>query len=222
MAFFAGLIAAMIALVAGEFSDDFNSYPNRHQLHGVNGWRGWANNSAAGAQTTVSFRRSNAKSVDITSTSNLVQPLTATSGKWQVTAWQYIPSSTTGANTYFTLLNTYSDSGTKNWSTQLYFNLTSNLVQDNLSGSVGSVAIVRNQWIPIVVDIDLGSNTQSIYYNSTLVGTVAWNRTGGAAALAALNLRGGAASHVYYDDITVTSTAVTVTVSRWREVTPDE
>ncbi len=221
---FAGLIAGMIALAPGEFSADFDNYANSYQLHGVDGWYAWDNVVAAGALTSTAQRRSLAKSVDITATSDLVKLCTASGGKWQLKAWQYIPTSTTGANTYLILMNTYNANGAKSWSTQMYFNLTNSTVTDNMGGATGSVPLVRNQWVPIVIDIDLDARTQTLYYNSTKVTTVGWNRLGGAAALAAIDLYGSAASHVYYDDISLAKveTSVPVQIMRWREVTPDE
>ncbi len=218
---FTGIIAGLMAMASGDFAADFDSYPNKHQLHGVDGWYAWDNVAAAGAQTSTAERRSLAKSVDITATSDLVKICTATGGKWQLKAWQYIPSSATGENTYLILMNTYNAGGAKSWSTQMYFNLTNSTVSDNMGGATGSVPLVRNQWVPIVIDIDLDARTQTLYYNSTKVTTVGWNRLGGTASIAAIDLYGSKASHVYYDDVSLTG-VVPVTITSWREVTPDE
>ena len=191
---FAGLLAGFMAMSAGNFAEDFDSYPANYQLHGQGGWRGWDNSVAAGAFTTTTYKRSTAKSVDIAGPSDLVQKFTATSGQWQVKVWQFIPANTTGNDTYFILMNTYNDGGAKSWSTQVIFNFSTNLVYDNMGGAVGSVALVRDQWVPIVVDVDLDTKKQTIYYNGTKVTKVDWNRLGGVAAIGATRASVGSGS----------------------------
>ena len=217
------LAAGLLALAGSSFSDNFDSYTANTTTHNYNGWHGWDNASSAEAVVSTSYARSAANSVDCGGTADLVQTFTPTSGRWTLKVWQYVPSSATGS-TYVILMNTYVDNGAKGWSTQLYFDFSANLVYDNMGGASGSGALVKDRWVPIVIDIDLDAKTQTIFYNNTKVTTVGWNRMGGPASFAAVDLYGNTATHVYYDDFTLglTSTTVPVKVTRWREVSSDQ
>ena len=101
-------------------------------------------------------------------------------------------------------MNTYVDGGAKNWSTQVRFDLNRNTVYDDLGGGSNVLPLIRDQWVPITVDIDLDNNTQVISYNSQTLFKGAWTRMGGATlSLAAVNLYGSSASHTYYDDVSL-------------------
>ena len=107
-----GLALAIPTIAGAQFSENFDSYTNGMSLHGVNGWKGWDNNPAATAYATNAQATSSPNSVDITPTSDLVHEFSGyTSGIWNFTAWQYVPSSATGQQ-YFILLNTYADAVT--------------------------------------------------------------------------------------------------------------
>lgn len=208
-----------------ESAESFENYAITSPLSNIGGWAPWDNNPAANAYPSTSFARTGAQSIDITQTSDAVRSLSITSGTWTITAYQYIPSSTTGSDHYFILLNTYNPGGTKFWSTQVRFRLTNNTVSDNLPGGRGTVTsrtLVRNQWVPIVVTIDLEMNRQTVTYNGQAVLTAPWVRFGGTSALAAINLYGSSASHVYYDDIQVVRSGSTapITITSWKQVAP--
>ena len=97
-------------------------------MHGQGGWKGWANDPAAGARTSSIQARSAPNSVDILGASDLVHEYSGySSGSWVYTAWQYVPTDYTGQS-YFILLNTYVDVGTNNWSVQVQFDAGTNLV----------------------------------------------------------------------------------------------
>ncbi len=183
--------------------EGFQGYAPGTALNNVGGWRLWDNNPAVVAYTTNTLARNGGLSCDILAPSDVVHIYTPTSGRWLYTAWQYIPSSTTGTDTYFILMNTYNANGAKYWSTQVRFVLGSNQLYDNLVGGVtGNVlTIVRDAWVLISVDIDLDAGTQTVRYNDQLLYTASWNRLGGVRAFAAVDLYGSSASHVYYDDI---------------------
>ncbi|HOZ38192.1 MAG TPA: hypothetical protein PLH64_05520 [Anaerolineaceae bacterium] len=111
------------------WSDDFDSYPTGVSLHGLGGWKGWGNDPAFTAFTTSAHAHSSPNSVNILGTADLVHEYSGyTTGRWVYTAWQYIPSAFTGQS-YFILLNQYDDAGTtSNWSVQVYFDGSTNLV----------------------------------------------------------------------------------------------
>lgn len=215
-----GSIVCSIALagacqIASAQSLMFDEYAPGTAMHGVDGWRGWDNDPASGAATSALFAHSGTNSLAIRgsasgATSDLVREYNLTSGQWQFTAWQYIPSGATG-DTYFILMDRYKakvngnkDHGDKHWATQIRFDLANNLVQDTLFGTFGSLPVVRDQWVPIRVDIDLDANSQAIWYNDQHLTTLAWNRyAGGTMKLQALDLFGSTTSTVYYDDVGV-------------------
>jgi hypothetical protein len=195
---------------AAAHSDGFEGYTTGAAITGAGGggWGPWDANPGAVAYASNTYSRTGVKSQDVQPTSDSVHLYTQTSGQWLYSAWQYIPSAATGAGTYFILLNTYADGGGKSWSTQVYFDLASNSVYDNMSGGVTGSArtIVRDQWVQITVAIDLDLGVQTVSYNGQELFTGSWNRQGGNRWLQAVDLFGSSADHVYYDDISLTST----------------
>ncbi len=147
--------------------EGFESYAVGLALNNVGGWAPWDGSASAVGYASNTRARSGAMSQDIRSTSDSVKTYTPTSGTWTYTAWQFIPTAATGAGTYIILMNKYVSGGAKSWSTQIHFNLSTNKCYDDLTGSVtgSQVAIVRNQWIKIQIDIDLNAGWQTVKYN---------------------------------------------------------
>jgi hypothetical protein len=211
-----------------DWSDDFDSYATDLDLHGVGGWKGWDNTPGATGYTRDEQALSAPNSVEISAPSDLVHEYAGyTTGFWIYTAWQYIPSDFSG-QTYFIMLNTYSDGGTKNWSTQVIFDSGTGTVanSDGLSG--GSTAMITGQWVEIRVEIDLVNNKQDFYYNNTLLYSGTWSEEvsgGGALNIGAIDLYGNGATNVYYDDISLVETvpdACDLTNDiPWASVSPD-
>jgi chitodextrinase len=126
------------------------------------------------------------------------------SGKWRLTAWQYIPSDQTGS-AYFILLNTYSP--TQSWSTQLRFSATEGIAVD-YDDTSKTLPLVTDEWVQIRVDIDFVADQQVIYYNNDILNTKSWTdgaSGGGALNLACVDLWAGDTSSpsttFYYDDL---------------------
>src|ERR1043165_2562582 len=128
-------LALSASVASAQWSDGFESYTAGSNLHGQGGWKGFDNDSAHAGTASSLFAHSGTRSAAITTTApgTYMDDLTHessgyTSGAWNYTAWQYIPSNTpqgTTRNTYFILMNTYADgaSGTTDrWSLQLNFN----------------------------------------------------------------------------------------------------
>lgn len=201
-------IFGMIGLAeAIPFNEDFDSY-SATNMHGQGGWKGWKGDPQYGANTSNLYSLSGSKSVEITGNADLVHEFSGyTSGKWTLSADQYISSAATGIS-YFILLNDYDDSGPFNWSTQLAFNLTyGNLFSHYASGST---AIVKDQWVNIRVDIDLDNNSQEIFYNNILFEKKSWTEGvsgGGYLSIGAIDLYANGAKPVYYDNIALSSAA---------------
>ena len=199
------LTAATSTGRAAEFFDDFESYSAGANIHGQGGWKGWDNDSAAGAVVSTAFAASGTKSVRVTGASDLVHEFSgATSGQWNFSLDQYIPSTSSG-DTYLILMNKYRDGGGgdyDNWSVQTHVNLgTGQIIVDMATGEA-PLTLVKNAWINWTFNIDLDANKVTEYYNHQLLSTHAW-QSGGANALSAVDLYANGAGPVYYDNVSV-------------------
>ena len=205
---------------AAAWKDGFELYTPGQALNNVGGWVPWDGAAGAVGYGSNAVSRMGFMSQDIRSGSDSVHTYTATSGKWVYTAWQYVPTAAKG-ETYFILMNTYKSGGSKGWSTQIRFDLNTGKLYDNMSGGVtgNQLTIIRNQWVPLVVNIDLDAGTQSVTYNGSLLFSASWNRQGGPKAFAAVDLYGAGTSHIYYDDISLLRAGVTSTaLLQWSAV----
>ena len=199
--------AALSDILATDWSDNFDSYATGVSLHGLGGWKGWANDPAAAAYTIDTHAHSTPNSVNINSTADLVHEYDAiTSGEWVYTAWQYIPSDFLGES-YFILLNQYNDAGTPmNWSVQVSFNSGTNEVF-NTGVTGGTLPLIKDAWVQLRLEIDLTSDTCAFYYGGQLLYAGTWtNEVSGAGIsnLAAVDLFANGATPIYYDDFSLT------------------
>jgi hypothetical protein len=192
-----------------EFLENFDSYAPGSDMHGQGGWKGWDNNPGAGALVSNVVSLSPPNSVDIIGASDLVHEFSGfTSGQWTLTAWMFLPGNST-ANTYFIALNTYADLGPYNWSTQVCFNTFAGVVVDDVGADCTtgpSLPLVTDQWVEIRVEIDLTANTQSFFYNGTMLYSDTWTEHvsgGGVANIAAIDLFANASDSVFYDDVSL-------------------
>jgi hypothetical protein len=187
------------------WSDNFDSYPTGFQLHGQYGWKGWDNNPDAGALTTDVQAHSAPNSVAVLGATDLTHPYSGYSaGKWTYTAWQYIPTDFAGM-TYFILLNTYTDGGPYNWSTEVVFDSISGLVTND-GPDAGTLPLIKGQWVQIRDEIDLTADTQDFYYGDSLLFHGSWTdgmSGGGVANIANVDLFANGSSVVYYDDFSL-------------------
>jgi hypothetical protein len=209
------LVAAALAVfpvlaAAQPWCDGFDTYALGSGLHGQGGWHGWDGSPAADAYVSNLYARSVPHSVEVRPTSDIVHEYTGyTSGTWVFTAWQYIPSGTTG-DQYFILLNTYNDLGPYNWSTEL--RCGGGLIESDPEAL--TLPLIYDQWVEIRVEIDLGADTQAIYYGGTLLSQKSWTQGlsgGGAVDIAAVDLYSNGAAAIYYDDLCLTGSAAPLT-----------
>ena len=204
-----GLCSVFLSLPAAGFTEDFDSYVTGSSLHGQGGWKGWGNNSAYTANTTSSPALSAPNSVDITRASDLVHEFSGyTSGTWYLSASQYIPTNFSGTS-YFILLNSYSDSGSGNWSTQVQFDSSSGRVVSDYENS--SLPLILGQWVELLVTIDLDDDIQTFSYGGAQLYSKSWKNGvsgGGVSNIAAIDLYANNSSSVYYDNISLSSSAV--------------
>ena len=197
--------AAPISGIAGFWSEDFDSYSAGQSIHGVGGWKGWDNNASLDASVSDDQSRSSPHSLAVGGSNDPVREFSGvTGGQWTFRAWQYFPSAASGSQ-YFIMLNTYNDGGTKNWSIQVRFDAASDqVVNDGASG--GSLALIRDSFVEIRVEIDLDADSQTFYYNDQQLYTGSWTGQvsgGGQSAIGAVNLFANSAGTIYYDDLSL-------------------
>jgi len=216
----AGALATLTTTAVGQWSDNFDSYAANSQVVGQGGWEEWG--PGAGALVSSAQSRSTANSIDIVGATDLVHRYSGnTSGTWEYSAWQYIPTGTTGRQ-YFILLSQYGS--TNKWAVQVAFNpATGNVEADAGGGQATNAALVYDQWVQIQVVIHLDDDWVQFYYNGVLLdsATVAdhavhgggWTWTygpfgnaayGGLLEIGAVDLYANSATSVYYDDLTLT------------------
>jgi hypothetical protein len=198
-------VAATFAVSANaQWSDNFDSYADGTQLHGVGGWVGWNNDPNAGALVSNDQSSSAPHSVDIVGTSDLVQIFSgATSGIWMFSGEVFIPKNYTG-DSYFIMMNEYTGNG-GDWSLQMHFVASTGLIQPDAGSSntitETNIPFIRNQWVGFDVTIDLDNNTQIVRYNGTEIGNGTWYGASGTAEIANIDLFANNATSVFYDNL---------------------
>jgi hypothetical protein len=201
----AAVLFCLPATAMAQWGDDFDSYADGSSMHGQGGWKGWGNDPTWTAYVTSAQSLSSPHSVDVMGNSDLVHEYADyTSGQWVYTAWQYIPESFSGES-YFILLNTYTDPGTaNNWSTQVRFDSALGIVESEFDYS--QLPLITGRWVELRNEIDLDADLQSIYYDGQLLVSKSWTEGvsgGGALNIGAVDLFANGASTIYYDNISL-------------------
>jgi len=187
----------MASAAAAQWSENFDSYDSGSGIYGQGGWTCWDDNPAFDAYVTGDQYQSTPNSLNIISTSDVVQEFNITSGDWEISAWHYIPSSAAGQQ-YFILL-TYYEGASSDWALQLKFD--NDIGQMSVEEGSGLVDIVDDQWVEVKVEIMLGANSQNIYYNGNFVETIPWSPSSGILELDALDLFSDGGDPIFWDDI---------------------
>jgi hypothetical protein len=202
----------LAAWATADWTENFDSYSNGQQLHGVGGWTGWDNSAGAGALVSNAQAFSSPNSVDIVGGSDLVQQFSGyESGQWTFLSKVFIPDSFTGSS-FFILLNTYNHTGPYDWSIQAHFDAATNTFADDFN-SIAPVPFNRGVWNDIRVFIDLDADTRTLYLNGTAVSQGPWTTgTASVTSIGALDLFANGASSVFYDDIQLVPEPATLAV----------
>ena len=213
------LITTTFAFGMSVWADDFELYPDGTVMQYVNGWKGWWGDPAAAGVISTAQAHSGSNSISISGTQDTVHEFDAfnfTSGEWDIRAWTYVPSTMTGQQ-YFIVLNSYDDAGTNmNWSTQILMDATNNLISADGMIFSGSTTLVEDQWAELRINVNLATDTQTLYYNGTSLGSGSWTEGssgGGALKIDTIDLWGNSASTMYYDDISITPAGFTISNS---------
>lgn len=209
------------ANAGGPWSDNFDSYANGSGLHGQGGWRGWDGNPAFNGFVSSVRARSAPHSLESRPTTDIVQQYTnVNSGLWTISGWNYIPSGGSGIQ-YFILLNTYNEGGPNNWSLDMGFDQNSGQVIED-DPNTPPLQIIRDQWVPVRVEIDFNNDIQRVFYGVSLLVQKSWTEGasgGGALNLDALDIYSNAATAIYWDDLVLEEEGATsVEPTTWGSV----
>lgn len=198
------------------FSDNFDSYATGSTIMGQGGWTTWDGTPAWDTTVTSAQANSPANSLLVAGPADIVHTFTGASGGiWYAKAMTYVPSTQTG-EMFFILLNGWPVVNGVSWSVQVAFCQTGCTTTGVVAGKVvnlggsevgggGSVDLITNQWVQLRVEVNLGTNQYSVYYNHVLVDTRAWTTTG-PLAIAAVDLYSNASNESYMDDIWLDTT----------------
>ena len=184
--------------------ETFDCYETGSSMHGQGGWRGWGNNVSAQGFVTDEYSLSPSHSLEMSPGVDLVYEFSGVNfGQWTLVTKQFVPDDFTGYG-FLILLNTYSDNGPFNWSTQLR-------IGDGVIHAYGgeTLPLITGQWVDLRIEIDFDTDSQSIYYNNQLLVTKSWTNgvsTGGALNLAVVDLFITNGSLFYYDDVSLVPT----------------
>ncbi|MBN1356725.1 hypothetical protein JXA40_10735 [bacterium] len=210
---FTGMLAAVLltglpAAVLSDWTENFDSYAPG-PLPPQSDWEPWDGDAGAANFNVVADEfLSDPYSLEINGVDDAVHQYTGyAEGEWIYTAWQFIPSDAAGEATYFILMNTYVV-GTHNnpdWSVQIACDPAANTVTDE--HSLGTTSLLKDEWVEIRVEINLTTDTRTVYYNNVSLGELSWTGAaspGGALNIAAVDLWGNSTTYnVYYDDMSL-------------------
>ncbi len=207
------LLASATFVHAQFFFDDFDSYTAGTNIAGQGGWETWANDPTANAQVVSTFANSPPNSLADSGAADIVHQFAGiTSGTWYAKVQTYIPSSQLG-DLYFIILNRYdgacANTGDCDWSVQVRMNAADGeVVSEGGSGNPSTASpltLLTDQWVELLVEINLDSNQYSVFYNGTLLDTLPWSVSGDI-NVAAFDLFSSGSSESYMDDVWLDTT----------------
>lgn len=213
------LVICIAALTAPVFaisilwSEDWDSYSTGQNMHGINGWKGWDNDPTWTAYTSNVQYFSAPNSIAIAGASDLVYEFPNYGNNVLVfTTQMFVPSDFTGAS-YFILMNIYVDGSPYDWLTQVRFSSSSNLVIDDMG--VGTLPLIKDQWVEISVETDMASDTQKFYYGGNLLYNHDWGGLHDMISIDAINLFANGSSPVYYDDLSIAKGEASIDIEKF-------
>ncbi len=212
-------VALATSVASAQWSDNFDSYASNVNINGQGGWQGWGGTAAAAPVTSTAqfISGPNSINVSVANGSDNVHLYTGvTTGWWEYTANVYVPTAFTG-DSYFILLNQYSNAGPWNWSIEYQLNGTTNTFSDDYTNGTATVsgpgnsrtgsnlALIRNAWTQIRVDFNPATNQMITFYNGAVVSSGSWKTSATSLAdLAAVDLFANAGTGgVYYDNLSL-------------------
>ena len=201
------ILAAIGSARGAEFNETFEGYAVGSNLHGQGGWKGWDNDPAGGALISDAAFLGGTRAVAIAGSSDLVHEFSGVlGGVWTLQIDQFVPSDAAGES-FLILLNKYRDGGVAdfdNWSSQVGVYPSVGQVKSDFNGDGNGIVapLKKGSWATWAFTLDLERNEVWEYYDGKLLVVQPW-QSGGANALAAIDLYGNNSSTVYYDNLRV-------------------
>lgn len=193
---------------SAQWLDDFDSY-SPGPLAAQSQWEEWVGKSGVDANVVNSLSFTASNSVEIVKDNDVVYDFAnlaggrPTSGVWTASVMTYVSSIATGLGWYI-MMNDYPNN--LQWSVQTQFDITNLKVLDGAQGR----KLLLNQWVELVVAIDLDNDKYWSWYNGKTVATNrSWKGMTGQDVIAALDLYGdaGGLSGMNFDDTRLEKTA---------------
>jgi hypothetical protein len=130
-----------------------------------------------------------------------------TQGKWRLTAYLYVPASTTGRS-YYNLEAKYAEQGTITPAVQVELDcdLADNVFAPDWQPVLPRPALARDQWVPIEFLIDLDNDYHESRYNGQLASAGMWSGNfGNSVSFEGIDLFGhpNGGGTVFYDDFSL-------------------
>ena len=198
-------VIALTSVAQANWSDNFDSYAPGSALTGQGGWELWY---AGGNDGYVSDEQaaSPTNSLKNYTLSDMVQDFTGIDdGQWTMRCKVYVPSTATGDG-YVIMMNQYGAPAIDNWSLQVKFDGTANIVESQWGYQ--QLPLIEDQWVELQADIDLDNDLLDIYYggNPLALGLIWTNNagSGGITSIACIDLFSNAMNGIYYDDVSLT------------------
>lgn len=213
------VLAMAVALPAQAqfFSDNFDGYAAGSTIAGQGGWETWDNDPSWDTTVTSAQSASPPNSLLVAGPADIVHQFSgASGGTWYAKVKTYVPSSQSG-EMFFILLDQYAPGGASNhWAVQVVMcqtgctttganpGLITNLGGTDVPGG-GAAALLTDQWVEVVVEIDFSGNTYQVFYGGTFVDIQQWTLAG-LFEVGAFDLFSNGSSESYMDDVWLDTT----------------
>ncbi len=194
------------------FADDFESYaPGLFPCEGPGcigpgGWTLWWYGHSAGpnpGEIVEGTAFSGARAVRVSAGSDFLRSGHLAQRAWRVRAQTWFPVDATAPTDhgYFILLNECNVRPPITFSVLVLFEGPSGFVK--LIGTEAAVPLVRGEWAPIELEIDLDENTMSVSYDGAPLARSALYAGSGAAAIQCVAIYSDGVEGMLFDDVVV-------------------
>jgi len=129
---------------------------------------GWPNVCGLLVSSPPAHSGTNSVRLDGFALTDIIRPVGYIGGKFIITAWTYIQSSTAG-DAYFIAFNTYDPGATcYEWALQVKFDSLFDTVSNDAGGFITApmLPLIREQWVRYTAIVDLGADRYWDYYGS--------------------------------------------------------
>jgi hypothetical protein len=185
------------------------------EMCGLGGWEEWVGSIDVCGEVTVEEAFSGDRSIKIVGNvggsngqgDDIVQRFDIEGGRHTLSMMTFVPGGGRG-NGYVVLLSNYPEPF--DWAVVLRFDANGNLVRDSDHPGINT-PMVKGEWIPLVIDIDLDADLVDVSYNGIrFITGKSWTGGGGEPRFEALDLYAGepgqnGTTGMYFDDIVLQS-----------------